>query len=270
MEEEQRKQANLRMLQRYGPWTEIIATATHVVLYEFKTESGGGGGGAWCKAGKEGTLFLASPPATLIILNRTSTENFILNITGAIQIQHEQGFVILRVESVIYGLWFPSADERSRMFDMVAETIMALRNQRPRAVSAPRASNMAPPPLPPTPSSLAEVGKLKAALGIGGAPPTNNSANTPVQPMGATMATTITAIPAEQFTPVAAPSSVLPGALAAAAAAAATGPGITEPLDKRSLQLALLSLVQDERFLDLIHTQYLRVVQRRQDKNGGN
>lgn len=268
MEEEQRKQANLRMLQRYGPWTEIIAMATHVVLYEFKNEGGGGGGGAWCKAGKEGTLFFASPPATLIILNRTSTENFILNITGAIQIQHEQGFVILRVESVIYGLWFPSADERSRMFDVVAETIMALRNQRPRAVSAPRASNMAPPPLP-TPSSLAEVGKLKAALGIGGAPPTSTSASPLVQPTGATMATTTTAIPAEQlFTLEAAPSSVLPGALAAAAAAA-TGPGITEPLDKRSLQLALLSLVQDERFLDLIHTQYIRVVQRRQDKNGG-
>uniref|UniRef100_A0A6U0A8G6 mRNA-decapping enzyme C-terminal domain-containing protein n=1 Tax=Pseudo-nitzschia delicatissima TaxID=44447 RepID=A0A6U0A8G6_9STRA len=30
-------------------------------------------------------------------------------------------------------------------------------------------------------------------------------------------------------------------------------------LDKKSLQLALLSLIQDERFLDLIHAQYLKV-----------
>merc|ERR1711865_275129 len=30
-------------------------------------------------------------------------------------------------------------------------------------------------------------------------------------------------------------------------------------LDKKSLQLALLSLIQDERFLDLLHAQYLKV-----------
>jgi mRNA-decapping enzyme 1B len=35
------------------------------------------------------------------------------------------------------------------------------------------------------------------------------------------------------------------------------------PLDKKSLQLALLSLIQDDRFLDIIHAQYLRVVKAR-------
>jgi len=34
-------------------------------------------------------------------------------------------------------------------------------------------------------------------------------------------------------------------------------------LDKKSLQLALLSLIQDERFLDLIHAQYLKVASSR-------
>lgn len=34
-------------------------------------------------------------------------------------------------------------------------------------------------------------------------------------------------------------------------------------LDKKSLQLSLLSLIQDERFLDLIHAQYLKVVHTR-------
>jgi mRNA-decapping enzyme 1B len=265
MEEEQRMQANLRMLQRYGSWTEIIATATHVVLYEFQD-------GAWTKASKEGTLFFASPPAALIILNRTSTENFILNINGTIQIQHEQGYVILRVESVIYGLWFPSADERSRMFDLVSEAIRSS-SQRPRAVSTSRPSTVT---LPPPSSSLAEVGKLKAALGIGGGPsgfgqPVESSA-----PLVVPEQTGMTA--ATQFT-LETPSTALPNMVAAAGAATAAatatttttgGPEITtEPLDKRSLQLALLSLVQDERFLDLIHTQYLRVVQRRHDKNDG-
>jgi mRNA-decapping enzyme 1B len=45
-------------------------------------------------------------------------------------------------------------------------------------------------------------------------------------------------------------------------------------LDKKSLQLALLSLIQDDRFLDLLHSQYLRVVHARvkkhqQEQNNG-
>lgn len=34
-------------------------------------------------------------------------------------------------------------------------------------------------------------------------------------------------------------------------------------LDKKSLQLSLLSLIQDDRFIDLIHAQYLKVVRAR-------
>lgn len=41
-------------------------------------------------------------------------------------------------------------------------------------------------------------------------------------------------------------------------------------LDKKSLQLALLSLVQDDRFLDLLHSQYLRVVRSRVKKQQQN
>eukprot|EP00537_Pseudo-nitzschia_pungens_P005484 CAMPEP_0172362346 /NCGR_PEP_ID=MMETSP1060-20121228/5976_1 /TAXON_ID=37318 /ORGANISM="Pseudo-nitzschia pungens, Strain cf. cingulata" /LENGTH=168 /DNA_ID=CAMNT_0013084835 /DNA_START=160 /DNA_END=666 /DNA_ORIENTATION=+ len=38
-------------------------------------------------------------------------------------------------------------------------------------------------------------------------------------------------------------------------------------LDKKSLQLALLSLIQDERFLDLLHAQYLKVHNARASRN---
>jgi hypothetical protein len=41
----------------------------------------------------------------------------------------------------------------------------------------------------------------------------------------------------------------------------------TVPLDKKSLQLTLLSLIQDDRFLDLVHSQYLRVIHARAKKN---
>ena len=82
--------------------------------------------------------------------------------------------------------------------------------------------------------------------------------------------------------PVAAPPAVAPEAGAAAlatlfapmsvgnsspaAAAPAGAANVQQPLDKKSLQLALLSLIQDDRFLDLIHSQYLRVVHARAKK----
>ena len=37
-------------------------------------------------------------------------------------------------------------------------------------------------------------------------------------------------------------------------------------LDKRSLQLSLMSLIQDDRFLDLLHAQYLKVARARETK----
>jgi hypothetical protein len=37
-------------------------------------------------------------------------------------------------------------------------------------------------------------------------------------------------------------------------------------LDKKSLQLALLSLIQEDRFLDLLHAQYLKVVRAHQQQ----
>ena len=40
-------------------------------------------------------------------------------------------------------------------------------------------------------------------------------------------------------------------------------------LDKKNLQLALMSLIQDERFLDLIHAQYVKVSNARSKKGDG-
>ena len=42
-------------------------------------------------------------------------------------------------------------------------------------------------------------------------------------------------------------------------------PGVA--LDKKSLQLALLSLIQDDRFVDLLHAQYLKVAHARASRN---
>ena len=54
---------------------------------------------------------------------------------------------------------------------------------------------------------------------------------------------------------------------ASESAATSTTTSTTPVLDKKSLQLALLSLIQDDRFLDLLHSQYLRVARTRAKKN---
>jgi len=57
-----------------------------------------------------------------------------------------------------------------------------------------------------------------------------------------------------------------PAASTSSAAAASTPSTPSQQgvaLDKKSLQLALLSLIQDDRFLDLLHSKYLQVVRAR-------
>mmetsp|Transcript_5142 Transcript_5142/g.3612 ORF Transcript_5142/g.3612 Transcript_5142/m.3612 type:complete len:92 (+) Transcript_5142:30-305(+) len=39
-------------------------------------------------------------------------------------------------------------------------------------------------------------------------------------------------------------------------------------LDKKSLQLSLMSLLQEDKFIDLIHAQYLKVVRARKKTSG--
>lgn len=140
--EDLRKQANLRLLQRTcsGSFssssqqptspqrnpplvlTDILATATHVVLYEFNATSQN-----WNKCNIEGSLFLATSSGSnhhhnsnnsthaddnhqphhhhhhhhhhsyrLIVLNRNSTDNFLWPVTQSLQLQHEPPFLILK------------------------------------------------------------------------------------------------------------------------------------------------------------------------------
>lgn len=197
MQDEERQRANLRLLQRHG-YTHLHtlhATATHCVLYTFQDT-------AWTKAGTEGALCVADSPLTLVILNRNAAEPFSLVLQTATgsqtTLQKEQGYLIVRDSSGIYGLWFPDPQELDRMYTIV--------QQRLRSVSAP-------------PRSVPAAEALKAALGIGGTSEEETPAESTPQP----------------------------------------------PLDKRCLQLALLSLLQDERFLELLHAQYVKILQRKQD-----
>ena len=234
--EQTRKEANLRLLQRSmdRSISDILGSATHVVLYHFHQSSQ-----SWEKSKVEGSLFLAIRPSgyLLVILNRNSPDNYPIELSPGFQVQHSDPYLIFRHklpdgEMSIRGIWFPNPDERIKMNDLLNQVSNALKQQPPKPPPAPVPAPA--PSLPPTVATADATAALLSSLSIGVNSNTSSQSNT---------------------TPVrqASPSS-----------------GNQQPtLDKKSLQLALLSLIQDDRFLDLLHAQYLKVAHARANRNHG-
>jgi mRNA-decapping enzyme 1B len=229
--DETRRQANLRLLQRTcsAAIVDIVVSATHVVLYEYKDA-------AWYKSGIEGSLFCAVNNAAayeLIIVNRHSPDNFQIGLTTAFQVQHQDPYLIFKQTTDdtprIRGIWFHNADERAAVFAVLQRTLQTIEQQQQQATS----------------DAAATLGSLFSPMSVS----SSTGASDHVAP---------TACLAE---------SVEPSAVASPARASASLPPDGVALDKKSLQLALLSLIQDDRFLDLLHSQYIRVVHKRLGAN---
>ena len=254
--QEARRQANLKLLQRTcdAHIADLLQSATHVVLYEFPQHEK-----QWVKCGVEGSCFLVASTRTavqLIILNRHSANNFVLTVVPALQVQEQDPFLILQemppAGNRTLGLWFHSADERVALTKQLQTTVAQLANQTfvfPTAAATPAsAPPLRPPPAPPAAAAAAaaavtevtqdERDHLAALLSqTAMAAGRSHSAPKPAPPNSNTNTT---------------PPPNMPGGSVA--------------LDKKALQLTLLSLIQDERFLDLLHSQYLRVVHARAKK----
>jgi mRNA-decapping enzyme 1B len=228
--ENARKEANLRLLQRSmdRSISNILGSATHVVLYHFQQSSQ-----TWEKSNVEGSLFLAVKPTgyLLVILNRNSPDNYPIELSKDFQLQHNDPYLIFKQPgsgetSAIRGIWFPNPNERVLMNDLLTQVLATLKNSPP-------------PPVPPpaaTAPSIDQGDAISALLS-----PFSLGANT-------SEATKTT--PVRQSSPSQQSSQPI--------------------LDKKSLQLALLSLIQDERFLDLLHAQYLKVASARANRNNSN
>lgn len=244
---EARRKANLRVLQRLDSLIlDIQGSATHVVLYEFSVDSQ-----QWEKTGCEGSLFIAkrseSPRFKLVVLNRNSKENLEVPITGKFQMQVQDPYLIFRETKgdgvvQIRGIWFHDNAEREAVSGLLTRIV----------------------------SSMEQIEQLEEkhshdaeALGVRQQQQQQSGGTTNQQ--------------------VAAAGAAMQGL--SVSAAAATGAPTDESadgtkqshrhhhhasnnlvLDKKSLQLSLLSLIQDERFLDLIHAQYLKVAQARANR----
>ena len=258
---ETRRKANLRVLQRLDSnIVDLAITATHVVLYEYSTTTA-----QWEKKNVEGSLFVTkrsdAPRFKLIILNRSSTENLEVPITATFQMQVKEPYMIFRdgtaavgggsisgANETIRGIWFHDGKERDQIASYLEQVVKNLgkieemeRNQQQQ-----QATN----------SSKSQ---------------SNTNINDTIRKdAGAALLSTLTlGSNNNKATSAAAATSSSPPSNPSAAANQQynTSPGPSTHqnlvLDKKSLQLSLLSLIQDDRFLDLIHAQYLKVVHTR-------
>lgn len=244
---ETRRKANLRVLQRIDPnIVDLAITATHVVLYEFNDAQR-----TWEKKHVEGSLFVTkrsdAPRFKLIVLNRTSTTNLEVEITSSFQMQVKEPYMIFRdssaskagADETIRGIWFYDGKERDQIASYLEQVMKSLvkiekmeQDHSPKQALASEDEDAA-----------CQGAALLSTLTFGSS---NNefakttSANSSVQ---SDRQEQMLGKPSATPTPLSAHHNLL--------------------LDKKSLQLSLLSLIQDERFLDLLHAQYLKVVHTR-------
>ena len=251
---ETRRKANLRVLQRLDSnIVDLAITATHVVLYEYSTTTA-----QWEKKNVEGSLFVTkrsdAPRFKLIILNRSSTENLEVPITATFQMQVKEPYMIFRdgtaavgggssgANETIRGIWFHDGKERDQIASYLEQVVKNLgkieemeRNQQ-QATNSKSQSN----------TNINDTirkdagAALLSTLTLGSNNNKATSAATSPPPSNQSAATN------QQYNTSQGPS---------------THQNLV--LDKKSLQLSLLSLIQDDRFLDLIHAQYLKVVHTR-------
>jgi hypothetical protein len=109
---------NLLVLRRYCPDVErIVQIAPFAVVYSFSPDTQG-----WEKIGTEGTLFVCQLAGasysrySVIILNRKSLDNFIVELVSAENVEITDSYVILQSPGEdgvdqIYGLWIFSEDD---------------------------------------------------------------------------------------------------------------------------------------------------------------
>ncbi|KAL3757425.1 hypothetical protein ACHAWU_005156 [Discostella pseudostelligera] len=289
---ETRRKANLRVLQRIDRnIVDLAITATHVVLYEYSKNN------CWEKMNVEGTLFVTKrsdvPRFKLIVLNRSSTENMEVPITASFQMQVKDPYLIFRESAQsndFRGFWFHDGEERDRIASHLEQVVKSLIQLEEMEKQNSNPSFTPPPPSGGGGGDAEAVRRdagaaLLSTLNLGArVDSTSTQSAAPVPTPGTSeqqnrallmpsSTSTAPRTPAAAAAPqptTTTPSGMAPISLSTHMIGGFPNPHSTQHLvlDKKNLQLTLLSLLHDDRFLDLIHAQYLKVVNRRQAAAG--
>ena len=182
----------------------------------------------------EGSLFIAkrsdSPLFKLILLNRNSNENLEVAVRGTFQMTKKDQFLIFRdaasTEEAIRGIWFHDGEERDNFLRYVENVVKA----------------------------MCQIEETEQSKAVETKPPEENKDATNA---GAALLATLNLGSNTESMQTQAETNARKTESAAERDTNNNSNNIV--LDKKSLQLSLLSLIQDERFLDLIHAQYVKV-----------
>jgi len=272
---------NLGVLKRRdAAITRILDMAGHVVLYKFNEDTK-----QWDRKNVEGSLFVVErstePSHQFVVLNRLSSENLVESINENFQTELTDQFLLYRnLNAEILGVWFYSPPERAA----VAELLDSLTGgQTPAGEDD---ATTAPGNTEAEPNGAADVatqgGGDAAAVAPSAAPPSNVAEffsmmagaqeAPPPMPTSAVVAgdavsgAAPAAADSAACTVGVAAASAAPPPSSAAPAAAATSATARPPIDmealKAKLALQLRALVDDDAFLSMLATEYLRQQQR--------
>eukprot|EP00548_Thalassiothrix_antarctica_P007522 CAMPEP_0194150146 /NCGR_PEP_ID=MMETSP0152-20130528/41732_1 /TAXON_ID=1049557 /ORGANISM="Thalassiothrix antarctica, Strain L6-D1" /LENGTH=274 /DNA_ID=CAMNT_0038852849 /DNA_START=155 /DNA_END=979 /DNA_ORIENTATION=+ len=258
---EARRMANLRVLQRSDTFIEsIIESATHVGLYEFLQDDQ-----RWEKKPIEGSLFLVTRSCDylschqLVVLNRSSAKNWTIDVNCRMQLQNTDPYLIIRQnddeESTILGIWFHNGEERDKIATLLSKAVKCLELIPTKPKSA----------IDPSMAASALLANFNIGEGITPVFKTPNPQSSPGPNQKL-----IDSANKQQYNEN---QQILEGGQQTSLKPQSRDDYPNQQhlvLDKKSLQLSLLSLIQDERFLDLIHAQYLKVAHARANRKPGN
>ena len=126
--------------------TKILVTASHAANYSFQPETN-----EWKKRDIEGPFFVVERKPTrqnqnmfaMIVLNRLSANNYIQYLNPGVKFQLSDPYIIFRTQSECVGFWFGNPNERSSVANVVQRILNQLVNQTRMMPSGPQVPQQA-------------------------------------------------------------------------------------------------------------------------------
>jgi len=125
---------SLNILKRTDPnIVKILANASHAANYSFQQETN-----EWKKREVEGPFFVVQRKPTqqnqsmyaMIVLNRLNANNYIQYLNTGINFQVSDPYIIFRTQKETIGFWFGNANERNAIANVVQGVLQNLFNRR--------------------------------------------------------------------------------------------------------------------------------------------
>jgi len=263
------------LIKRIDKEAEFVAAyASYVVIYYFKENKSNETNGEWEKENVEGPLFIVrrkvAPWFRLIVLNRTSPNNLVVPIDDTFEYELNGKYLIIRNDAGIRGVWFSDDEERLK----IPGVLEAADSQRKPKDARPKEDAPTTPTTQQPGSHLPQ--QFRAHQGHNfqqGYPPHSSPAYPfPGSNIGMSPADTQRMIEVQARN-----MSIAPGRLSAPAnPVSPLNPNTfshnhsqaNEPslLSKQQMQEVLLKLIKNDRFVDLLHKEYVTSQQRKHNQ----